>query len=89
MFNLNNQVAVITGASSGIGREMAKYLSTLGYDLILVARDKEKLQAIQKELKTDVKIVVADLSDESKLKKINMKDGFRALYCIAKYKHKD
>lgn len=60
--------ALITGASSGIGYSIAKYLSSLGYDLILVARDKEKLQKIQKELKTDVKIVVVDLAQESKLK---------------------
>ena len=62
--------ALITGASSGIGYSMAKYLSSLGYDLILVARDKEKLQKIQNELKTDVKIIVADLSQESKLKEL-------------------
>ena len=62
--------ALITGASSGIGYSMAKYLSSLGYDLILVARDKEKLQMIQNELKTDVKIVVADLSQESKLREL-------------------
>ena len=62
--------ALITGASSGIGYSMAKYLSSLGYDLILVARNKEKLQEIQKELKTDVKIVVADLSKEEKLKEL-------------------
>lgn len=62
--------ALITGASSGIGRSMAYYLSSLGYDLILVARSKEKLQEIQKELETDVKIIVADLSDEVKLKEI-------------------
>ena len=62
--------ALITGASSGIGYSMAKYLSSLGYDLILVARNKEKLQKIQNELKTDVKIIVADLSKEDKLKEL-------------------
>lgn len=62
--------ALITGGSSGIGYSMAKYLSSLGYDLILVARDKAKLQKIQKELSTEVKIVVADLSKESKLKEL-------------------
>lgn len=63
-------IALITGGSSGIGYSMAKYLSSLGYDLILVARDKARLQAIQKELPTEVKIVVADLSKESKLKEL-------------------
>jgi len=36
--------ALITGASSGIGREIALYLSDLGYDIIVVARNKEKLK---------------------------------------------
>ncbi len=62
--------ALITGASSGIGYNMAKYLNSMGYSLILVARDKEKLQKIQKELSGEVKIVVADLSNESKLKEL-------------------
>lgn len=62
--------ALITGGSSGIGYSMAKYLSSLGYDLILVAKEKERLQEIQKELPTEVKIVVADLSNESKLKEL-------------------
>lgn len=62
--------ALITGASSGIGYEMAHYLSELGYDLILVARDKEKLQEMQEDLKVNVKIIVADLSIENKLKEV-------------------
>lgn len=62
--------ALITGASSGIGYNMAKYLNSMGYSLVLVARDKEKLQEIQKELSGEVKIVVADLSNESKLKEL-------------------
>ena len=35
--------ALITGASSGIGLDMARYLSTKKWELILVARNKEKL----------------------------------------------
>ncbi len=62
--------ALITGASSGIGREIAIYLSELGYDLILVARNKSKLLELQKEVKTNTKIVVADLKDETRLKEI-------------------
>lgn len=62
--------ALITGASSGIGYEMAKYLNKLGHSLILVARDKERLQQIRDELKGNIKIIVADLSNEAKLKEI-------------------
>ena len=54
-------LALITGASSGIGREMAIYLSELGYDLILVARRKNRLQELQNTLKTHVTIFDYDL----------------------------
>ena len=55
-------IALITGASTGMGRDMAVYLSSLGYDLIITARSKKKLIALKSELKTKVKIITADLS---------------------------
>ena len=55
--------ALITGASSGIGRDMAKYLASLGYDLIVVSRDKEKLESIYKDEKVKVTIIDMDLTD--------------------------
>lgn len=60
--------ALITGASSGIGLDMARYLSTKGYELILVSRNKEKLEQIQEHLPTKVTIIVADLSNEQRVK---------------------
>ncbi len=54
--------ALITGASSGIGADMARILSSKGYDLILVARNKQKLEILKKELKTKVQIIPMDLS---------------------------
>lgn len=54
--------ALITGASSGIGRDMARILSKKGYELILVARDEEKLTNLNKELGNNAHIIVADLS---------------------------
>lgn len=57
--------ALITGASSGIGREMARILSEKGYDLILVARRRDRLEQLAGELSTKVEIITADLSKES------------------------
>ncbi|MDD2435038.1 MAG: SDR family oxidoreductase [Bacilli bacterium] len=54
--------ALITGASSGIGRDMARILSERGYDLILVARRKNRLEELKKELKTNVEIINLDLA---------------------------
>ena len=62
--------ALITGASSGMGRDMAKILSQKRYDLILVARDEKKLEEVKKQLKTETKIVVMDISNEENCKKI-------------------
>ena len=63
--------ALITGASSGIGKDFAKILATKGYDLVLVARDEEKLNTLKDELNTNVKIVTMDLSIADNCKKLH------------------
>lgn len=55
-------LALITGASSGMGRDMARILSKMGYDLILVARRRERLLELKKELDTNVTVIPMDLS---------------------------
>lgn len=76
-------LALVTGASSGIGRDIAIYLNQLGWDLIIVARDSEKLESIKKELNKNKKgtteIIIADLSKADECKKV---------YSEVKYNHK-
>lgn len=55
---------LITGASSGMGRDMARVFASKGYELILVARRKELLEELKKDLKTKITIVDMDLSIE-------------------------
>ncbi len=54
--------ALVTGASSGIGRDIAIYLSELGYDLILVSRDENRLKETASNIKTNVEIYPCDLT---------------------------
>lgn len=54
--------AVVTGASSGIGRDIAVELSRLGYDLVLCARRGDKLEELKAVLKTNTETISMDLS---------------------------
>ena len=61
----NRQLALITGASSGIGREFAIALAKSGYDVIAVARRRELLESLASELQVfgaQTQVVAADLS---------------------------
>lgn len=68
--------ALITGASSGIGRDMARYLAGLGWDLVIVARRNDLLEELKNELETDVKIECVDISNRENCEKLfeNNKD---------------
>lgn len=67
--------SLVTGASSGIGRDIAKELSKKGYELILVARNKEKLEETQKKLVTNSKIICMDLSNNESCIKLKELTG--------------
>jgi len=74
MSDLNKGIALVTGASSGIGAIYADRLAKRGYDLILVARNGERLSALASRIGAEtgrkVEIFVADLGTQADLAKV-------------------
>ena len=66
--NLTGRVALITGASQGIGRACALKLAKCGATLALVARNQQKLEEVAQEIGGNARAFPADLNDESQIK---------------------
>lgn len=62
--------ALITGASSGIGKNMAYVLANKGIDLILVARNKDEMLKIKENVKVNVEVIELDLLKEKNVFKL-------------------
>ncbi len=83
------KVALITGASSGIGKELAQIHAEKGGDLVLVARSKDKLESLKSELEkkhgVKAKLIAKDLTDPYAAKQVYDEvkaDGIRIDYLI-------
>ncbi len=61
---------LITGASSGIGRDIARYFDSLGCELILVARREDRLKALANCLNGTPKIISMDIGNAEKAKEL-------------------
>ncbi len=71
MAEIENQVAIVTGASRGIGRQISLRLSGLGITVVLAARDRAKLDAVHAEIEAaghSAYVCPVDLADEASIK---------------------
>ena len=64
--------ALVTGASSGIGRDIARELAKRNIDLIIVARDEEKLNELKNSItNVNVEVISKDLSNSNNCKELS------------------
>ena len=64
IFDLSGKTAIITGASSGLGKHFAKTLASAGANLVICARRVQNLEKLKKEIKGDVLVLPLDVTSE-------------------------
>src|SRR5579859_2212596 len=83
MFTYQGKTALITGASSGIGRAFAHALARRGMSVVLVARSEERLRTLATELSQQhgvrAEVIAADLSQEEAIRQIQQEVERRKL----------
>jgi NAD(P)-dependent dehydrogenase (short-subunit alcohol dehydrogenase family) len=85
--NLRNKVAIITGASKGLGKAIALALGSAGASIALVSRDGERLKSVMEELNDvggNARVFVADVSDEKQVRQLerDVLEAFHAVHIL-------
>ena len=70
IFNLDGKTAVVTGASSGLGKHFAKTLSAAGANLVICARRMQNLEELKDEIDGEVLVLPLDVTSEDSVKEL-------------------
>ena len=85
MFNLKDKIAIITGASQGIGKSTAKIFSNAGAHVVCLARNKEKIQHLVDQISKDgnsASYIPCDISDSNLFSKaVSVCNAIPQLHC--------
>ena len=75
------KTALITGASSGFGKAIAQSLDAAGYQLIVLARRRQRLEELAESLSNPAHIIVSDLTDRDAIEQAmsSLPDGFKEI----------
>ena len=85
--NLKNKVAIVTGASKGLGKAIALALGSAGASIALVSRDAERLKGVMEEVKSaggNARVFTADVSDEKQVRQLerDVVEAFQSVHIL-------
>jgi NAD(P)-dependent dehydrogenase (short-subunit alcohol dehydrogenase family) len=83
IFDISNRTILITGGSSGLGKELAIYCSKIGANVIITGRNIDRLKQVSKESKDKITYISADLCEELEIQKLvtNIPNLDGVLFC--------